>query len=52
METTTNKGKWGFAAISIPVMIWTLLPLVWIFALSLKRDSALSDPGYNRWGNF
>ena len=52
METTTNKGKWGFAAISIPVMIWTLLPLVWIFALSLKRDSTLSDPGYNRWGNF
>ena len=54
METqTSNKAKWGMFAFSIPVMIWTLLPVVWIFALSLNSDKAIAAPQDNRvLGNF
>ena len=54
METTTsNKAKWGMFAFSIPIMLWTLLPLLWIFALSLNSDKALQAPNENRlFGNF
>lgn len=55
METNvSNKAKWGMFGFSIPVMIWTLLPLVWIFALSIKSDAALQDTSgqLNTFGNF
>ena len=55
METNvSNKAKWGMFGFAIPVMIWTLLPLVWIFALSLKSDAALTDTTgkENSFGNF
>lgn len=47
-----NKQKWGMFGFAIPVMIWTLIPILWIFATSMKSDAALADPSQNILGNF
>ncbi|MDQ2852101.1 MAG: carbohydrate ABC transporter permease [Actinomycetota bacterium] len=53
MDTNvTNKTKWGLAGVSIPIMLWTLIPILWILATSLKSTTALADQGANVFGNF
>lgn len=47
-----NRTKWGLFAVSIPIMLWTIIPLLWIFATSLKSTAALGDPTQNSFGNF
>ncbi|WP_246241774.1 carbohydrate ABC transporter permease [Flexivirga aerilata] len=53
MDTTmSNKTKNGLGIVSIVIMIWTIIPLLWIVATSLKSDAALADPKQNVLGNF
>lgn len=53
METNvSNKAKWGMFAFSIPVMIWTIIPIIWIFATSLKKPGDLTNPDKSTFGNF
>lgn len=47
-----NRTKWGLFAVSIPIMLWTIIPLIWIFATSLKSTAALGDSTQNSFGNF
>ncbi|MFT4082591.1 MAG: carbohydrate ABC transporter permease [Nocardioides sp.] len=44
------KGWLGVA--SIPIMLWTLIPIIWIFATSIKSDAALGNSELNTFGNF
>lgn len=46
------KAKLWMGIGSIPIMLWTLIPLVWILATSLKSDAALADSSKNMFGNF
>ncbi len=46
-----NRNRW-LTVWSIPIMVWTLVPLVWILATSLKGADALADPTKNAFGNF
>ncbi|NNG39086.1 carbohydrate ABC transporter permease [Flexivirga sp. ID2601S] len=48
----SNKTKNGLGIVSIVIMIWTIIPLLWIVATSLKSDAALADPKQNVLGNF
>lgn len=52
----TPKQKWSLAAVSIPVMLWTLVPLFWIFSLAVKPSSIQADGKYFpreiSWDNF
>jgi multiple sugar transport system permease protein len=48
----SDRTKWGLFAVSIPIMLWTLIPLAWILATSLKSDAALGDASLNTFGNF
>ena len=50
--TRAERTKWGLFAVSIPIMLWTVIPLIWIFATSLKSTAALGDPTQNSFGNF
>jgi multiple sugar transport system permease protein len=43
MASKAAKSKWGLAAVSIPIMIYTLVPLVWLLSLSLKKTANLND---------
>lgn len=51
-STRAERTKWGLFAVSIPIMLWTVIPLIWIFATSLKSTAALGDPTQNSFGNF
>lgn len=46
------KAKNGLGVASIVIMIWTVIPLLWIVATSLKSDAALGDSNQNVFGNF
>lgn len=48
----SDNMKWGLAGVSIPIMLWTLIPIVWIFATSIKSDAALGNSTLNTAGNF
>lgn len=52
----TPKQKWSLFAVSIPVMLWTLVPLFWIFSLAVKPSSIQADGKYVpreiTWDNF
>ncbi|RNI21526.1 carbohydrate ABC transporter permease [Flexivirga caeni] len=48
----STKAKNGLGVVSIVIMIWTLIPLLWIIATSLKSTAALADPSQNLFGNF
>ncbi|YAL83959.1 carbohydrate ABC transporter permease [Dermacoccaceae bacterium W4C1] len=53
METNVDKKTRNWLAIaSIPIMIWTLVPLIWILAMSLKSTAAQGDSSQNILGNF
>lgn len=50
------KQKWSLFAVSIPVMLWTLIPLFWIFSLAVKPTAQQADgnfiPRGFTWDNF
>lgn len=53
METNlSTKAKNGLGVVSIVIMIWTVIPLLWILATSLKSTAALGDSSQNILGNF
>lgn len=46
------KGTGVYSIIAIPIIIWTLIPLLWTLALSLKGKDALANADANVLGNF
>ena len=53
MDTNvSNKTKWTLFVLSILIMIWTIIPLLWMLALSLKSANDLAIPGKALFGNF
>ena len=53
MDTNiSSKVKTWLGVASIPIMVWTAIPLLWILATSLKSTAALADPTQNIIGNF
>lgn len=48
----STRAKNGLGGVSIVIMIWTVIPLLWIIATSLKSDAALGDSSQNVFGNF
>lgn len=52
----SNRAKWGLALVSIPIMAWTVIPLFWMFSLSVKSDTNLTDgrfiPQGVSWDNY
>lgn len=48
----STKAKNGLGIVSIVIMIWTVIPLLWILATSLKSTAALGDSSQNILGNF
>lgn len=54
MESNMSpKAKWGLALLSIPIMLWTIIPLFWMVALSFKDAASQSSaPDQNLFGNF
>ena len=53
METNvSNRTRNWLAAASVPIILWTAIPLIWILATSLKSDAALADASQNTFGNF
>lgn len=53
METNlSNKVKNWLGVAAIPIIIWTVIPLLWIFAESMKSTDALGDSTQNVFGNF
>ena len=45
------KGTWPYTLLAIPIMIWTLVPLLWTLALSRKSTAALAIADENLLGN-
>ncbi len=53
MDTNVaSKAKWTLFALSILIMIWTVVPLVWMVGLSLKAPNDLALPDKAVFGNF
>lgn len=53
MDTNvSSKTKWLLFALAIPIMIWTIVPLLWTVALSGKKVADLADPNASMFGNF
>ncbi|WP_446665119.1 carbohydrate ABC transporter permease [Flexivirga sp. B27] len=48
----STKSKNGLGIVAIVIMIWTVIPLLWILGTSLKSDAALADSSKNILGNF
>ncbi len=48
----SSRVKTWLGVASIPIMVWTAIPLLWILATSLKSTAALADPTQNILGNF
>lgn len=51
-QPTSTKGKWPLFLISLLVIAYTVIPLLWMFALSVKSDAAQSNTELNTFGNF
>ncbi len=51
MDQDARTKRW-LAWASIPIIVWTMIPLLWILGLSLKTSAAQSDPSLNTIGNF
>ena len=52
MTKESAKGTGIWSVLAIPVMIWTVLPLLWMLSLSLKSASDLANPDKAYLGNF
>lgn len=46
------KGTGIWTVLAIPIMIWTVLPLLWMLSLSLKSATDLANPEAAVLGNF
>jgi multiple sugar transport system permease protein len=50
------RAKYWLAAASIPIMLYTLLPIGWIISLSFKSSATINDRNYIprswSWGNY
>ncbi|SNC62617.1 carbohydrate ABC transporter membrane protein 2, CUT1 family [Kytococcus aerolatus] len=51
-QPTSTQGKWPMFFASLLVILYTVIPLAWMFSLSVKSDAAQSDPELNTFGNF
>ena len=49
-EPVKGTGLW--TALAVPIMIWTVLPLLWMLSLSLKSADTLANPDAAHLGNF
>lgn len=52
MAKESAKGTGLWTALAVPIMIWTVLPLLWMLSLSLKSADTLADPDSAYFGNF
>lgn len=52
MAKTSAKGTGLWSVLAIPIMVWTVLPLLWMLSLSLKSASDLANPDQSVLGNF
>ena len=52
MAKESAKGTGIWSVLAIPIMIWTVLPLLWMLSLSLKSASDLANPDKAYLGNF
>ncbi len=52
MAKQSAKGTGLFSALAIPIMLWTLIPLIWMVGLSLKSKDAFASKDANLFGNF
>lgn len=53
MENNVDKKTRNWLALaSIPIMLWTVIPLLWILSTSLRTTAAQGDSSLNRFGNF
>jgi multiple sugar transport system permease protein len=50
------KAKAWLAVVSVPIILYTLLPIGWLLSLSFKTDSSINDrnyfPRHLSWGNY
>lgn len=52
MAKDSTKGTGIWTVLAIPIMIWTVLPLLWMLSLSLKSAKDLANPEAAVLGNF
>ena len=52
MAKESAKGTGIWTVLAIPIMIWTVLPLLWMLSLSLKSAKDLANPEAAVLGNF
>ncbi len=51
-SNVSNKSKWTMFVLSLLIMIWTVIPLIWMLGLSLKKPNDLTLPDKGMIGNF
>ena len=51
-NNASPRTKWTLFTLSILIMIWTVVPLVWMVGLSLKAPNDLALPDKAAFGNF
>jgi multiple sugar transport system permease protein len=53
---TSSKAKTWLAVASVPIIIYTVLPIGWLLSLSFKSDATISDrnyiPKHLSWDNY
>lgn len=49
MAKESAKGTGIWTVLAIPIMIWTVLPLLWMLSLSLKSAKDLANPRPRSW---
>ena len=49
---TSAKGTGLWTALAVPIMLWTVIPLLWMFSLSLKSAETLANTEASVLGNF
>ncbi len=52
MAKMSAKGTGLWSVLAVPVMMWTMLMLVWMLSLSLKSAATLADKDASFLGNF
>ena len=52
MAKVSAKGTGIWSLLAVPIMIWTIIPLIWMVALSLKKPADLGNPDANILGGF
>lgn len=51
-DNVSSKAKWSMFVLSLLIMTWTVIPLVWMIGLSLKKPNDLALPDKGALGNF